>query len=249
MSATRAVLYARVSTDTGQQDTETQLRALRDLCRVRGYVIASEHIDRISGDPGRRRGDPPGLRAALDQLSRRRASILVIFAADRLVRSAVGLLELVGRVHDLQARIVSLQDGSDLDTSTDTGQLVTFLKGWFARMSLNLTRTRTVAGLARARANGKTLGRPRAPEPCPAAVWRYRHSGEMSIARKISSTRHRVRIVLARLRAHYETHGVPWPPAENHELVNCRLCPARSNNGGSESAPLSEENGGADRHG
>lgn len=160
-SPLRAVLYARVSTDTGQQDTETQLRLLRELCTARSYVIVAEHTDHVTGDPKRRRREPPGLAAALRLLQDKRAGVLVIFAADRLVRSPMALLQLVERVQSYGARIVSLQDGRDLDTTTKTGELMTFLLGWFARMALNLTRARTHAGLQRARAQGKQLGRPR----------------------------------------------------------------------------------------
>lgn len=156
----RAVLYARVSTDTGQQDTETQLRQLRELAAARGFVVVAEHKDHVTGDPRRRSGDPRGLAASLRLLQERGAEVLVIFAADRLVRSPSALLQLVERVQSFNARILSLQDGRDLDTTSESGELMTFLLGWFARMSINLTRERTKAGLERARAEGKRLGRP-----------------------------------------------------------------------------------------
>jgi DNA invertase Pin-like site-specific DNA recombinase len=154
----RTILYARVSKVEGDQDPETQLKALRQWAAQRGWTVASEHVDRVSGDPARRKGDPPGLRAALAAL--RRGDVLAVFAADRLVRSPMELLQLVMRIQAHGAHVASLQDGADLDTTTDTGELLTFLYGWKARMELRLIRSRTLAGLAAARAKGKRLGRP-----------------------------------------------------------------------------------------
>ena len=158
-AARSCVLYARVSTDTGDQDPESQLRALREFAAQRGYTVLGEYSDRVTGDPARRRGDPPGLCQALRLLEQRRGGVLVIWAADRLVRSAVGLLQLVGRVQQLGGAVVSLQDGGDLDTTTDTGELLVFLRGWMARMEARIIRERTMAGLARARAEGRKGGR------------------------------------------------------------------------------------------
>lgn len=156
----KAILYARVSRDDGVQDPQVQLHALREWAASRGWKIVGEQFDRITGDPGRRKGDPPGLRAALQLVQDRKADVLAVFAADRLVRSPVALLQLVARVQQLGGHVASLQDGSDLDTTTDLGELYLFLRGWMARMEMRLLRARTKAGLARARAEGKRLGRP-----------------------------------------------------------------------------------------
>lgn len=156
----RAVLYTRVSTDQGQQDPQSQRLALQEACAQRGFRVVSEHGDRVTGDPDRRRHDPPGLCAALRQLEQRKADVLVVFSACRLVRSPAGLLQLVERVHAYGGRILSLREGRDLDT-TQTGELLTFMLGWMARQAMLITRERTIAGLQRVRAEGRTLGRPR----------------------------------------------------------------------------------------
>jgi hypothetical protein len=44
--------------------------------------VAGEHQDRISGDPSRRRGEPPGLRQALLAIEQKRADVLAVFAAN-----------------------------------------------------------------------------------------------------------------------------------------------------------------------
>ena len=156
----RAVLYVRVSKGE-KQDARSQLGALRPFAKARRWEVVAVEQDNVSGDPARRKGDPPGLRAALRRLEAREADVLVVFAADRLVRSPMGLIQLVARVQSLGGNVASMQDGADLDTTTDAGELFVFLRGWWARMEMKLIRARTLAGLERARAAGKTLGRPR----------------------------------------------------------------------------------------
>ncbi len=175
----RAVLYARVSRDDGEQDPAVQLQALQEWAGVRGWRVVAQESDRITGDPARRNGDPPGLRKALSRIQCKKADVLAVFAADRLVRSPVGLIQLVSRVQSLGGHVASLQDGADLDTTSDLGELFLFLKGWFARMELRLLRSRTLAGLARAKAKGTKLGRRRnADAPDPAHVAHLRESGQ-----------------------------------------------------------------------
>lgn len=156
----RAVLYVRVSRSDGAQEPETQLRQLRELARVKGWRVVAEKEDRVTGDPLRRGRNPAGLVEALALIERRKAEVLAVFAADRLVRSPVHLLQLVALVQAAGGRVASLQDGADLDTTTDAGELFLFLRGWWAKMEIRLTRARTLAGLDRARAAGKRFGRP-----------------------------------------------------------------------------------------
>jgi DNA invertase Pin-like site-specific DNA recombinase len=173
----RAVLYARCSTKGPEQDPAVQLHALRPWADRRGWTIVAEHSDRITGDPARRKGDPPGLRRALELIEQRKADVLAVFAADRLVRSGPALLHLVARVQSLGGHVASLQDGSDLDTTTDAGELLLFIKGWYSRMELKLIRARINAGLASARARGVRLGRPRNEHPAPEQVHALRQAG------------------------------------------------------------------------
>lgn len=174
--AMRAVLYARVST-RDKQDPEAQLARLREWARARGWIVVAEERDRVTGDAAKRRGDPPGLARALRALEERRADMLAVFAADRLVRSPTGLLALVSRVQALGGHVASFQDGADLDTTSDMGELLVFLRGWYARMELKLIRARISAGLDRARAQGTRLGRPKTVIVAPADVQRLRHAG------------------------------------------------------------------------
>jgi len=165
MADMRCVLYVRVSKNDGDQEPETQLRQLREWAKARSWRIVSEQQDRVTGDPARRGRNPPGLVSALDLIDRKKADVLAVWSADRLVRSPKHLLDLVSQVQAAGGRVASLQDGADLDTTTDAGELFLFIRGWWSRMELKLIRQRTNAGLARARAEGTKLGRPRLALP------------------------------------------------------------------------------------
>lgn len=235
--ALRAVLYARVSTGgesseeatraeaaaevaprrraKSQQDPEVQLRALRPWVASRGWSVVAEEVDRISGDPKRRKGDPPGLARALRAISERRADVLVVFASDRLVRSAVGLLQLVGRVEALGGKVASLEDGADLDTTTDHGELFLFLRGWLARVELRLIRARSQAGVDRARAAGKHIGHPFVKVDLQAvSERRAQGQGWRTIARALGCESH-MTIKRAWLRIQQGQQGVSQPPPDS----------------------------------
>ncbi len=176
----RAVLYCRVS--RGETQTiDGQLQALRTWTAQRGWLVVAEHSDTVTGDPGRRKGHPPGLNAALHEVHLRKADVLVVYAADRLVRHPVPLLQLCDRVRAAGGHIASYTDGADLDTTTEFGELVTYLRGWFARMELSLNRSRTMAGLRAARASGKVLGRPRAEVPPIEVIREMQERDKMSL--------------------------------------------------------------------
>jgi DNA invertase Pin-like site-specific DNA recombinase len=146
-----AVRYDRCSTDEDRQDVRGHLAGLRALAEARGWSApdGDEFFDYLTGDPGRRKpGDPPGLRRALERLGELGArGVLVIRDATRLVRSPIELLHLVARVQATGAAIVSREDGADLDTTTDHGELMIFLRGWLGRMQLKFIRRMTAGAI------------------------------------------------------------------------------------------------------
>ena len=44
-SDVRVTIYARVSTSSGQQSQEMQLREIREYCQRRGWEVANEYVD------------------------------------------------------------------------------------------------------------------------------------------------------------------------------------------------------------
>lgn len=123
-----------------------QLRGLRPWVAARGWPIAGEFTDKVTGDETRRRRDP-GLSQAMQLLEQHRARVLAIYSAERLVRSPLGILRIVARVEQMGCHVASLLDGGDLDTTSDTGELLLFLRGWHSRMALRMLRKGTKDGM------------------------------------------------------------------------------------------------------
>lgn len=142
--------YARVSTD--DQDAALQVDALEQAGCERIFV------DRASGSIRER----PELIHALEHL-RNRQDVLVVWRLDRVGRSLRHLVELVG---DLKERKIGFRSLNDpVDTTNASGRLVFHVFAALAEFERDLTRERTRAGLAAARARGHLGGRPRVMTP------------------------------------------------------------------------------------
>ena len=152
----RVAVYARVSTDG--QTTENQLRELRAAVERNGWVMVGEYVDHgISGARGRR--DRPQFDALLRGVTRKEFDVVAAWSVDRLGRSLQGL---VGFLVDLQAKGVHLYlHQQALDTSTPSGKAMFGMLGVFAEFERAIIQERVRAGLARARAKGTILGRPK----------------------------------------------------------------------------------------
>src|SRR5437764_1081624 len=161
----RAALYARVS--CAEQTCENQLIELRRYIEARGWE-ATEYVDQgVSGAKDRR--------AALDQLTadvrRHKIQAVVCWRLDRLGRSLRHLVLLLDEWQHRGVAFVTLGEG--IDTSTPAGRLVAGVLASIAEFERARIQERIMAGLARARANGTRLGRPRAtplPTNAPAGL-------------------------------------------------------------------------------
>jgi DNA invertase Pin-like site-specific DNA recombinase len=100
--------------------------------------------------------DRPVLRELLEKL--RPGDTFVVWKLDRLGRSLKNLVELVTGFQEKQIQFISLQD--HLDTTSAQGRLMFNMFASLAEFERDLTRERTNAGLAAARARGRQGGRP-----------------------------------------------------------------------------------------
>jgi DNA invertase Pin-like site-specific DNA recombinase len=149
----RAAIYARVS--TLDQEPENQLSELRRYCELRSWT-AHEYVDRgVSGAKDRR----PALDELLRDAKRRRFDVLVCWRLDRLGRNLRHLILLLDELHALGIGFVTLGEG--IDTSTPAGKLQLHILSAIAEFERERIRERVMAGLHRARTQGKRLGRPR----------------------------------------------------------------------------------------
>ena len=138
--------YARVSTIDQSLDLQND-----GLEKAGCKKIFTDHG--VSGAKTER----PGLDKALDQI--RKGDTLVIWKLDRLGRSLSHLLSIIEGLKKKGAHFASIQDA--FDTSTASGKMVFSVIGAMAEYEKNLTRERTMAGLASARARGRKGGRPK----------------------------------------------------------------------------------------
>jgi DNA invertase Pin-like site-specific DNA recombinase len=132
---------------------------------VRRYVAVrdwtpTEYVDRgVSGAKDRR----PALDRLLHDAERRRFDVLVVWRLDRLGRSVRHLVNFISELSALGIGFASLGEG--IDTNTPSGRLQLHILSALAEFERERLRERVMSGLARARAQGTRLGRPRQTTP------------------------------------------------------------------------------------
>lgn len=202
----RTAIYARVS--TGSQTTQNQLLELRQVAERHGWTVVAEFTDNgISGAKGR--DERPGLHNLLQAVARRDIDMVMAWSVDRLGRSLQDLVGMLGELHGKHVDLYLHQQG--IDTSTPAGKALFQMMGVFAEFERAMIRDRVNAGLARAKAQGKKLGRPRNDDAKQrAAVIRLRTEGKgmIKIARQLGVGVSYVQRISA------ESDGKASPPRE-----------------------------------
>lgn len=163
-SGSRAVLYARVSTK--DQEPENQLIQLREYAKARNWQIVGEYVDKgVSGGKEQR----PQLNLLMEAVRRRKCDLVLCWRFDRFARSSRHLLNVLDEFRALSVDFCSLQEA--IDTSTPAGKMVFSMVAAIAEFEKAIIVERVKAGLSRARAQGKRLGRPQfAPKEDPATL-------------------------------------------------------------------------------
>lgn len=141
------IAYVRVSTD--DQTTENQKQAIEGRYKVSKWF----REEGISG------AIPAAQRPALAQLLAyvREGDTVVVTAIDRLGRNTIDVLTTVETLKAKGVALVSMREGFDL--STPAGRLMLTMLAAVAELERENIKTRQMAGIERARAEGKRLGR------------------------------------------------------------------------------------------
>ncbi len=152
----RVALYARVSTKNNGQNPETQLVALREYASHRGFEVTEEYVDLgVSGSKDRR----PALDRLMKDARARKIDAVLVARFDRFARSTKHLVTALEEFQALGVDFVSL--GESVDTSTPMGKMIFTVLGAVAELERSLIQERVVMGMARARRDGKSHGRPK----------------------------------------------------------------------------------------
>ncbi len=165
MTKKRVAIYARVSTDG--QTVENQTRELRAVARRHGWKIVETFTDNgVSGAKGR--AQRPGYDRLCQAVTRREVDLVACWSVCRLGRSLQHLVTFLG---ELQAKGCDLYlHVQGLDTSTPSGRAMFAMLSVFSEFERSMVSERTRAGMRRAKAAGKHIGRPREVSPLKARL-------------------------------------------------------------------------------
>jgi len=145
-------LYARVST-IDQQSLSLQLQAMRSYVENRKWSIALEIKDIGSGANQR-----PQRELLLAAARRREIDVVMVWKLDRWGRSLSDLVVSLKELSELNVGFVSLTEA--LDFSTPVGRAMAGMLAVFAEFERDILKERVRAGIAQARLEGKSHGRP-----------------------------------------------------------------------------------------
>jgi DNA invertase Pin-like site-specific DNA recombinase len=152
----KVALYLRVSqTD---EDPENQGREVRQFVSARGWETVGTYQD--AGSTGAR-ACRSGLDKLLDDGRRGCFEAVVVSDLPRLARSSLHALELLRDFEQMKVRLISIRQ--KLDTGTPLGQAFQTLAAMCAELERAVLAERVRAGMARAKADGKRIGRPARP--------------------------------------------------------------------------------------
>jgi DNA invertase Pin-like site-specific DNA recombinase len=168
----KTAIYARVSTKD-RQETENQLKQLRDFAAKQEWHITREYVDRASGKTGEREQ----LKTMLEAASRREFDVLLFWSLDRLTREGpLATLQCLQRLTAYGVRYRSFTEAY-LDSCGAFGDAVVAILGYIARQERIRLSERVLAGLARARAQGRVGGRPLLTDNTKSKVLKLRKQG------------------------------------------------------------------------
>jgi DNA invertase Pin-like site-specific DNA recombinase len=154
---TRVALYARVSTKDKRQDTENQLAQLRQFCETQGWTVVQEYVDRATG----KHSDREQFQRLFKDASQRTFDAVLFWSLDRFSRE--GVRETLNHLERLTSYGVNWRSFTEqyLDSCGIFKDAVLAILAVIAKQERVRLSERTLAGLARARKQGRVGGRPK----------------------------------------------------------------------------------------
>ena len=140
-----------------EQTTRNQRRELHAVAERHGWHVVATYDEDAGVSGAKGRDKRPGFDRLMMAVARREIDMVAAWSVDRLGRSLTDLLTFLTDLHAKGVDLFLHQQG--LDTSTPSGRAMFQMLGVFAEFERAMIRERVMAGLARARADGKQLGR------------------------------------------------------------------------------------------
>ena len=166
----KAVIYARVS--TAEQTTDNQTLELQKVAKRNGWALEAVFEDTISKGAKTER---PALQRLLQGVIRKEFDVVMVWDVSRLGRSLKHLVTLLEDFHAKGVNLYFHQQG--IDTTTPSGKMMFQMCGVFAEFERSMIQERVKAGIQRAKAQGKKLGRPTVPPITIRKIQNLRASG------------------------------------------------------------------------
>jgi len=153
----KVAIYARTSTDDGRQELTNQTRELHAYAERMGWKVVGEYLDQVSG----RKADRPQFQAAMRDARKRKYDVLLFWSLDRLTREGVlKTLLILNQLTGYGVKYRSLQE-QWIDSLGEFIYDIIGILATVAKFEANRMSSRVRSGLARAKAEGKVLGRPK----------------------------------------------------------------------------------------
>ena len=146
-------IYIRVS--TGKQETDNQLNQLQEFARSQGWTVVEVYADQLTG----KNSDREQFQQMFRDASKRKFDVLLFWSLDRLSRE--GALETLQHLNRLTSYGIQWRSLTEqyLDSTGIFREAVISILAVVAKQERVRLSERTLAGLERARKQGKVLGR------------------------------------------------------------------------------------------
>ena len=157
-------IYARVSRD--EQNLDNQLLILRDAVKDHNdkvredgkgieWITVDEYTDKLSGANASR----PGINRLMQDAEEGKIDLILATKIDRIARSSLNLANICAKLDKWQVGLKFIEQ--PIDFTSPEGRLLRTFLGAIAEFELELIHSRTKDGQARARKEGKVIGRPK----------------------------------------------------------------------------------------
>lgn len=157
-------IYARVSRD--EQNLDNQLLILRDAVKEHNdkvredgkgieWITVDEYTDKLSGANASR----PGINRLMQDAEDGKINLILATKIDRIARSSLNLANICAKLDKWQVGLKFIEQ--PIDFTSPEGRLLRTFLGAIAEFELELIHSRTKDGQARARKEGKIIGRPK----------------------------------------------------------------------------------------